>query len=147
MDAEPLPPRLVDVLSAALRVMSRSLTEVLEREEGVSLEQWRALRGLASGEGSTMGELVDRLQLPAATVTRLIDGLVDRALVYRHASSVDRRRITVRLSETGRALLHRLEALAAGHEDQLRASGLSLEDLIDALGSVASPDEVTPLRP
>ena len=139
MGEQDLPPRLVDSLSIALRMISRPLQETLEREEGVSLDQWRTLRSLSAIEGRTMGELSERLQIPAASVTRIVDGLVDRALVFRHGSAVDRRRVEVLLSEAGGALLVRLEDIAIAHEAQYRATaGLSVDDLIAALSSVAS---------
>jgi DNA-binding MarR family transcriptional regulator len=132
------PPRLVDTLSVALRLISRPLQETLEREEDVSLDQWRVLRSLSGNEGRTMGELSERLQIPSASVTRIVDGLVDRALVFRHGSAVDRRRVEVLLSDAGAALLVRLEDIALAHEAQYRATaGLSVDDLIAALSSVA----------
>jgi DNA-binding MarR family transcriptional regulator len=132
------PPRLVDTLSVALRLISRPLQETLEREEDVSLDQWRVLRSLSGNEGRTMGELSERLQIPSASVTRIVDGLVDRALDFRHGSAVDRRRVEVLLSDAGAALLVRLEDIALAHEAQYRATaGLSVDDLIAALSSVA----------
>ena len=138
------PPRLVDTLSVALRLISRPLQETLEREEDISLDQWRALRSLSASEGRTMGELSERLQIPAASLTRIVDGLVDRALVFRHGSAVDRRRVEVLLSEAGGALLARLEDIALAHEAQYRATtGLSVDDLIAALSSVANSPAAT----
>jgi DNA-binding MarR family transcriptional regulator len=138
------PPRLVDALSVALRLISRPLQETLEREEDISLDQWRALRSLSASEGRTMGELSERLQIPAASLTRIVDGLVDRALVFRHGSAVDRRRVEVLLSEAGAALLVRLEDIALAHEAQYRATtGLSVDDLIAALSSVANSPAAT----
>jgi DNA-binding MarR family transcriptional regulator len=132
------PPRLVDALSVALRLISRPLQETLEREEDVSLDQWRALRSLSADEGRTMGELSERLQIPAASLTRIVDALVDRALVFRHGSAVDRRRVEVLLSDAGAALLVRLEDIALAHEAQYQATtGLAVDDLIAALTSVA----------
>jgi DNA-binding MarR family transcriptional regulator len=147
MGEQELPPRLVDTLSTALRMISRPLQETLEREEDVSLDQWRTLRALSASEGRTMGELSERLQIPAASVTRIVDGLVDRALVFRHGSAVDRRRVEVLLSEAGGALLVRLEDIAIAHEAQYRATrGLSVDDLIAALSSVAnSPSAADPV--
>jgi DNA-binding MarR family transcriptional regulator len=133
------PPRLVDTLSTALRMISRPLQESLEREEDISLDQWRTLRALSTSQGRTMGELSERLQIPAGSVTRIVDGLVDRALVFRHGSTVDRRRVEVLLSEAGGALLARLEDIALAHEAQYRATaGLPVDELIAALSSVAN---------
>jgi len=138
------PARLVDALTIALRLISRPLQETLEREEDVSLDQWRALRCLSADEGRTMGELSERLQIPAASLTRIVDALVDRALVFRHGSAVDRRRVEVLLSDAGAALLVRLEDIALSHEAQYQATtGLAVDDLIAVLSSVAGSPSVT----
>lgn len=136
------PPRLVDTLSSALRAISRPLAETLEREESVSLDQWRTMRALSTIEGRTMGELAERLQIPAPSVTRIVDGLVDRALVFRHGSATDRRRVEVLLSGAGAVLLARLEDMAVAHEAQCRLGGdYSVDDLIAALTSIAEASQ------
>lgn len=138
MDDPAPPPRLVDALAVALRVRSRSLAEVLEREEGVSFDQWRTLRSLSRHTGRSMRELTDRLQIPPPSVTRLIDTLVDRALVYRHANPVDRRSVEVLLSDAGWVLLGRLEELARVDEErQHPTEGMPTEQLTMALEQAA----------
>jgi len=141
------PPRLVDALSVALRLISRPLQETLEREEDVSLDQWRTLRSLSARHGRTMGELSERLQIPAASLTRIVDGLVDRALVFRHGSAIDRRRVEVLLSDAGASLLVRLDDIALAHEARFQATtGLSVDELIAALSAVAaSSSEAEPV--
>lgn len=151
------PPRLVDAISVALRVVSGSLQDVLEREEMVSLDQWRALRALSRHDGTTMSELADRLQIPAPSVTRLVDALVDRAFVYRHANSNDRRSVDVILSDTGWVLLGRLEELVRVHEEQYRnGTVLSIDSLIAGLRMISgsgpvsdtpSPNDYSPNAP
>lgn len=145
MSENELPPRFVDAVARAQRVVSRSVQEVLEREEGISLDQWRTMRAL-SVSGRTMGELVDHLQIPPASVTRLVDGLVDNALVFRHVTPTDRRRIEVVLSDAGVVLLRRLEELVRVHEKRLHAlTNLPIAQLAHDLATVAQlePDEVS----
>lgn len=112
-------PRLVDELTGLQRQLARSLEAALA-EVDLTLDQWRALRALDEGPEATMGVLTDRLQTPPPSTTRLVDGLVDRALVYRRPSDVDRRRIEAALSEAGRRLLAQAEAIAALHERRVR---------------------------
>jgi DNA-binding MarR family transcriptional regulator len=128
---------LVDVLSSAQRVMARDLGERLA-EEGASVDQWRTLRAIGAAAGISMGTLSEHLQIPAPSLTRLVDSLVDRALVYRRQSGNDKRRIDVHVSEGGRGLLRRLESIAKDHQrsverrigrDQLLAAILLLEDV------------------
>ncbi len=131
-------PRLVDELTGLQRVLARSLEAALA-EVDLTLDQWRALRALDEGPDATMGALTDRLQTPPPSTTRLVDGLVDRALVYRRASDVDRRRIEAALSEAGRRLLAQADAIAAGHEARARAAlSDDLRRLADAIGTRAA---------
>ena len=148
MDEMQLEPRLFDLITVAHRVIGRSLQAQLESEEGVTVDQWRTLRTLSPDTGRTMGELVERLQIPAASLTRLVDGLVDRALVFRHAGPVDRRRIEVFLSGTGAALQVRLEELVRLHERRYRQTpGLPVNELIAALGAIVTVDPAQPVSP
>lgn len=134
MQDSALPGRLLDALARAYRVVGRTLQGDLEREEGITVDQWRVLRALGPDDGRTMGELTERLQIPAATITRLVDALVDRALVFRHARATDRRQVEVLLSSLGSQVLTRVEGLVQRDEARWATSTtLPLTDLIDAL--------------
>ena len=111
---------LVELLTVTQRRVARGVSAVLA-EDGASLDGYRLLRSLTGG-GRSMGELVTVLHLPAPTLTRLVDGLVDGALAYRLPDAEDRRRVVVHLSDLGRARLDRLEALVRAHESALAAS-------------------------
>ncbi|GAA0248608.1 MarR family transcriptional regulator [Saccharothrix mutabilis subsp. mutabilis] len=108
---------LVDLLIRAQRALVRDLGAVLE-EEGFTVDQWRVLRALAAEE-RTMGELATALEIPHPTLTRVVDALVDSALLYRSQSEQDRRRVSVHVSPLGHTKLDRLESLAAAHEQAL----------------------------
>lgn len=114
-------PSLVDLLTVVQRQAARGLALALA-EDGCTLDQWRVLRGLGDGEGHAMGELSDALLIAPASLTRVVDGLVDAALAYRRQASADRRRISVHLSRQGRARLDRLEAVVRAHERALRSA-------------------------
>ncbi len=105
----------VDVLASAQRVMARELGERLA-EEDASVDQWRTLRVIGAATGISMGTLAENVQIPAPSLTRLVDSLVDRALVYRRQSGTDKRRIDVHLSDNGKQLLQRLESIATDHQ-------------------------------
>jgi DNA-binding MarR family transcriptional regulator len=111
---------LVELLTVTQRRVARGVTAVLA-EDGASLDGYRLLRSLTGG-GRSMGELVTALHLPAPTLTRLVDSLVDDALAYRLPDAEDRRKVVVHLSDLGRARLDRLEALVRAHESALAAS-------------------------
>ena len=110
---------VVERLTRAQRYAAQGLSRRLA-EDGCTLDQWRVLRVLADGEGHLMGEVAAELLLAQPTLTRVVDGLVDRALVYRRVSDADGRKVAVHLSRQGRARLTRLDAVVAAHETALR---------------------------
>lgn len=112
---------LVELLTVAQRRVARAAAAALG-EEGFSVDQWRILRALADGDGHSMGRLAEVLVMPAPTLTRLIEGLVDLGLLYRRQAEDDRRRTDVLLARQGRARLARLDALVEAAEDALRRS-------------------------
>jgi DNA-binding MarR family transcriptional regulator len=138
--------RLLDVLASVWRALSRELADRLA-EEKTTVDQWRVLRLLAdSGEGTAPSELAERARIAAPSLTRLVDTLVDRALVYRRPSAVDGRRIDVHLSDAGRALLDRLTAIVAAHEAAL-ADRVGADVLRDALAVLDRLDDRLSLDP
>lgn len=112
----------------------------LERAIGAALggtslgaPHWLVLTSLrAQPEGRTMSEIAAFASLPAPTLTRSVDRLVDRALVHRTLDGLDRRRVLVKLTDRGRAtydehrpavdaaLAAELDALAEWEREALR---------------------------
>jgi DNA-binding MarR family transcriptional regulator len=80
----------------------------LLKTEGLTLEQWRVLERLARHGEAPMTELAAAVLTPAPTVTRIVDKLVSRALVYRSSAMNDRRRVLVHASSRGEDLHARL---------------------------------------
>lgn len=71
---------------------------------GLTVEQWWVLHHLTEVEAASMSGLVSACRASAPTMTRIIDKLVENALVYRGLDGPDRRRVLVRLAPGGRAL-------------------------------------------
>jgi DNA-binding MarR family transcriptional regulator len=111
----------VELLTLAQRRAARGLAAALA-QDGFAVEQWRVLHALGDGEGHVMGELAGALLVAQPTLTRVVDGLADLALVYRQRSSADRRRVSVQLSRQGRVRLERLDAVVDAHQQALRSS-------------------------
>ena len=82
-----------------------------------------------------MGELADALLIAQPTLTRVVEGMVDSAWVYRRPSLEDRRRVAVHLARQGRVRLARLDAVVQAHEDALLASPdwADLQSLVSGL--------------
>lgn len=132
---------LAYLLSRAERSVNRGLSAVLVGED-VTVEQWRIMRALADGRGESMGELAEAVLMPHPTLTKAVDRLIDRALVYRGPSKGDRRRVAVFVSERGAELLARVDGAVAEQQGEIelalgreRTGQLmrDLESLVEAL--------------
>ncbi|MFI6010259.1 MarR family winged helix-turn-helix transcriptional regulator [Streptomyces sp. NPDC051243] len=107
----PTPPRqpqdLMQLLTRAERLAARRLRSVLDGD-GCSLEAWRVLSLLSDGEGHPMTAVAEAAFLPPATLTKLVDQLVDQNLVYRRVDPLDRRRILAHLTPRGETYRRRI---------------------------------------
>jgi DNA-binding MarR family transcriptional regulator len=117
-------------------------TRVVDEELGgdISLRQLSALQ-MIEDETTTLGDVARRLMVTPAVVTGLIDRLEKRGFVRRVASSGDRRRVNLALTEEGREAASRAEQrlidevaakMANFTAEELRSleQGLSLLDRI-----------------
>jgi DNA-binding MarR family transcriptional regulator len=111
----PITEHLAYLLAQANREINRQL-EARLRDEGVPVEQWRILKVLSDGKGHSMGELADEVLLNHPTLTKMIDRMVSDALVYRVQAPDDRRKVLMYISERGKGLTQRLNALALSQE-------------------------------
>lgn len=129
--------RLADLLSRAEHRVSQRLATALRRE-GVHLDQWRVLSTLSDGAGRTMSEIAGHVMTPPATLTRLIDRMVEANLVYRRSDDVDRRRVLVFISARGHDAYRRLSVIIDREQEALEAlfgerQGKELADLLAEL--------------
>lgn len=106
----------------------RWCTEVMARgllDSDIStVEGWRVLGALRSGEGSTMSDMSAAISTPPPTLTRIVDKLVDGGFILRRVDAADRRRVLIYLSARGKTKVRRL----AKQEASVKAA------LVDELG-------------
>ncbi|MDQ0766786.1 MarR family winged helix-turn-helix transcriptional regulator [Streptomyces canus] len=95
------PQELLYLLTRAERLAVRQVQSVLD-EFDCSVEAWRVLDLLSDGQGHNMTALADRAFLPAPSLTKLVDQLVDQNLVFRRVDPADRRRILAHLTPRGK---------------------------------------------
>jgi DNA-binding MarR family transcriptional regulator len=93
------------------------------RTAGVSGAQLFVLQQLAGTPGASVNDLAARTHTHQSSVSVVVARLVARGLVRRDTSEQDRRRVTLRLTPAGRALLRRAPATAQ-------------ERLVEALGAM-----------
>jgi DNA-binding MarR family transcriptional regulator len=113
-------PHLGLLLERAGRVVAERLDRAIGLD-GVTSDHWRVLCLLADGEGHTMGELAERLQMNPPTLTKLIDRMVGKSLVQRAADPEDSRRVLVYATDAGLALLQELQGKVDQHHAALQA--------------------------
>lgn len=106
-------------LAAQAQQLHQALTHLVKKYQfrdrndiccfGISVSQCYTLEALGEHGTSTMQALAGRLHLAVSTVTRIVDSLVDKALVERQVSQRDRRVCEVNLTPGGLDLLHKLQ--------------------------------------
>lgn len=94
--------------TVAIVVRLAKVVELVLSDLGLTLNQYRALTLIEVGP-PPMGEFAFRLAMEPPNASALVDGLVARALAARGRDPLDRRRVVLRLTSRGRALLDRAE--------------------------------------
>jgi DNA-binding MarR family transcriptional regulator len=82
-----------------------------------SFAQYQLLFSLADRDGLSSGELAQAADLSPATVTQMLDSLVERGLVTRLRSETDRRIVTCSLTDSGRDVIAQRRAQFQGTWD------------------------------
>jgi DNA-binding MarR family transcriptional regulator len=115
---------------------------------GVSVAQCYTLETLVETGGTTMGELARRQRVAVSTMTRVVDGLVDKGLVDRWFDPDDRRVCRVGATGAGSDLVARITGelvarekavlgrLPAAHRESLITA---LEEFAAAMGACCAP--------
>ncbi|MGD9991273.1 MarR family winged helix-turn-helix transcriptional regulator [Pseudonocardia sp.] len=102
------------------RAVSRRIESALDG--AASLDQWRVLDLLSDGTGHPMTEIATGVAVPAPTLTKIIDRMVDAGTVHRRADDTDRRRVLVLLTDAGRELQQRLAVAVDAAEHEVTAA-------------------------
>ncbi|MEU4171780.1 MarR family transcriptional regulator [Streptomyces sp. NPDC026665] len=126
------PQDLLYLLTRAERLAVRRVQSVLDEFE-CTVEAWRVLDLLSDGQGHNMTALADHAFLPAPSLTKLMDQLVDQNLVYRRVDPADRRRVLAHLTPRGKQrwqLLAREVRSDWRDLEQLLAEGEELDHLL-----------------
>jgi DNA-binding MarR family transcriptional regulator len=107
-------------LLRATDMLSRGLIPVLKTED-LSMTQYNVLRILRGApEGLPCGEIANRMITRDPDITRLLDRLEKRGLIYRSRESKDRRMVMAGITPHGLKLLGRLdEPVQEAHRKQL----------------------------
>lgn len=129
-DAIPISATLVlDTMPMVMHALRKEMRRRCPAE--LSVPQFRALMMLRRHRGASLSHVSSRLSSTVSSVSRLIDGLVERGFITRETAEDDRRRIILNLTPAGEAVLaevrqaalvflsERLAALPAADQDTL----------------------------
>jgi DNA-binding MarR family transcriptional regulator len=112
-----------------------SFSEQAAREAGIEPQQHQlllAVRGLPETLRPTIRTISERLCVQHHTAVALVDKLEARGLLQRERSTIDRREVLLRLTESGAELLR---GLSTQHRQQLQSAG---PEMLHALQTIAS---------
>jgi len=123
------------LLTRAERRVARRVDVALRGSE-LTAEQWRVLSALVDGAGHPMSEIAGEAMVPAPTLTKLVDRLLDRALVRRGIDPADRRRVLVVLTDRGVELVDRL-GTEVGHAEREVTSALGEPETAELMAILA----------
>lgn len=107
--------------------------------EGLTSQHYQAmliLRGWPDDEPVSIADLAQKLLIKHNSAVGLVDRLAHEGLVARVSSTVDRRKVELRLSSHGRRVL---ASLARMHREELRRIGPVMERFFAELGR--DPDD------
>lgn len=99
-------------------------------DTALKVEDWRVLDYLAARRTVPMTDLAQATLATGPTLTRTVDRLVSKGLMYRTADLHDRRRVLVSLTPRGRTLRSRLVTVIADAErSAFESLGLDVDQL------------------
>jgi len=119
-------------------------SQTVEKQFDLTGPQLWALWELGQTEPLALKDLAARMRLDSSTVTGVVDRLALKGMVVRNLDPVDRRRLSLGLTEKGRQIVNRaphpaqgyllagLEALDVGQIEELQASLATLVRVMEA---------------
>ena len=112
-------PYLVNTLGNRL---SQELGEIYASRFGISIPEWRVIAQLSQHRDVSIREVFSRVAMDKAKVSRAAARLELTGLVEKRVNPADKRLISLKLTEAGRALFEQIAPLALAYETEVLAS-------------------------
>ena len=96
--------RCMDAIRAVVRSL-RLNTRAIEQKIGISLAQLYVLQQVAERPAESLNDLAERTATHQSSVSVVVRRLVDRGLVSRRSSTIDKRRVQIAVTPAGHAVL------------------------------------------
>jgi DNA-binding MarR family transcriptional regulator len=141
-------------LLISLRKVIRAIdifSKKLNKDTGLTSPQLLVLQQIVLQEDVMVKDIAQRINLSSATVTSILDRLEPRGLVVRQRSTVDKRKVGLRVTPEGLAAINgaptplqehfikRFETLADWEQTQLVATMQRIASMMDAQDIDAAP--------
>lgn len=133
---------LAQTLLKSSKIVLAELAKAASDKE-ITPDEWFVLDALAVSGQHSMAELASFSLSSGATLTRTIDNLVSRALVYREVSSTDRRKVEVHISDYGLLLHADLQPRIDDLEARLRSDTKDYVELVESLNRLIHTERST----
>ena len=113
--------------------------ELIAAHHGLSVAEFKVFRKFKENSVLSAGELAARMQLSSSRVTRILDGMVEKAVVTREHARDDRRVVEIALTQHGKEIMVELNSdYVRAHEDILGL--LPLEECESVVHALAKLD-------
>lgn len=112
--ADEIEAALVPLMDRTIGRYQRSIRLAIEQAEGpdrLTMPQLRCLQAIAADGSTLTTHLARKMNVAVPTMTSMIDGLTERGLVGRHPDPTDRRQIRIVMTDEGRGVLARYQAI------------------------------------
>ncbi len=126
--------QLLEVVPQAMRLLREEMRSGIGL--GLSVPQFRVLAFLSRHSGASLGAVAEFIGIAAPTASTMVERLVRRDLVARRTDSKERRRVVLKLTKSGAALLERSRTRTRARvTERLEAlTGAQLSSLSEACG-------------
>ena len=127
-------------LSVVTNRISASFARLYSEKFNLSIPEWRVMAVLGQQPGLSADEVSSETEMDKVPVSRAVTKLLDKGLLNRDFSGLDRRRSILRLSEAGYAMYSQIVPLALSYEAELKAvlieqEQAQLETLLEKLSN------------
>lgn len=142
--SESLPMALLQAREAAMRLFRPLLAE-----HGLTEQQWRVLRALASADGPLeVGAIVEGTFLLAPSLSRILKDLESRGLVGRAPVATDQRRAEISLTAPGRQLVATVAPQSEAVYNKIEAAfgEVELKELMQRLAALRESTSHVPIE-
>lgn len=133
---------LEEFMPFKLAVLSDAVSKLIARDYsdrfGITIAEWRVMALVSQYDEVRAQTVVDKTPMDKVAVSRAVASLVEKGLLEKRASEVDRRSALLHLSDKGNEIANEIQAVAKAHNDDVlrvlsKAEQVTLHGLLDKL--------------